>query len=99
MDLDTSFHLILIKIYEVDGIISTLQVRKAGVAELRNLPGATALRWRNQDLNWALTHSKADSGAGGQPWSRLQASPQPTPRRVFHPWWRSFIIGKRQQQK
>lgn len=40
MDLDTSPHLILIKIYEVDGIISTLQVRKGCVAELRNLPGA-----------------------------------------------------------
>lgn len=40
MDLDTSSHLILIKIYEVYGTISTLQVRKGGVAELRNLPGA-----------------------------------------------------------
>ena len=40
MDLDTSSHLILIKIYEVDSIISTSQVRRGGVVELRSLPGA-----------------------------------------------------------
>ena len=32
--------MILIKIYEVDSIISTSQVRRGGVVELRSLPGA-----------------------------------------------------------
>lgn len=38
MNFDTSPHLILIITYEVDKIISSLQMRKWGLEKLRNLP-------------------------------------------------------------
>lgn len=103
MDLDTSSHLILIKIYEVDGIISTSQVRRGGVVELRNLPGAQSSQVEEPGLNWALPHSKADRGAGGtcvqMAVATITGNPPPHSTTSLPSTVTRFYYRERQQQK